>query len=159
MSLLEYPSAAQAVPPPPPPAAGATPTAAAVEQHVRSGMALHTSLQQADGHFPGDYGGPMFLMPGLIIACYVSGAMDTALPREHRVEMVRYLRNHQNADGGFGLHIEGHSTMFGTGLWCAAGAAAEHFQNKQAAASWSACCCSVSARASAGWRVLRHYQV
>lgn len=30
--------------------------------------------------------------------------------------MVRYLRNHQNADGGWGLHIEGDSTMFGTAL-------------------------------------------
>jgi cycloartenol synthase len=30
--------------------------------------------------------------------------------------MRRYLVNHQNADGGFGLHIEGHSTMFGTAL-------------------------------------------
>ncbi len=30
--------------------------------------------------------------------------------------MVRYLRNHQNADGGYGLHIEGTSTMFGTAL-------------------------------------------
>jgi hypothetical protein len=30
--------------------------------------------------------------------------------------MVRYLRNHQNADGGYGLHIEGSSTMFGTAL-------------------------------------------
>jgi cycloartenol synthase len=30
--------------------------------------------------------------------------------------MVRYLHNHQNSDGGFGLHIEGGSTMFGTAL-------------------------------------------
>lgn len=30
--------------------------------------------------------------------------------------MIRYLRNHQNADGGWGLHIEGDSTMFGTSL-------------------------------------------
>ena len=34
----------------------------------------------------------------------------------HRTELVRYLRNHQNADGGYGLHIEGTSTMFGTAL-------------------------------------------
>ena len=30
--------------------------------------------------------------------------------------MLRYLKNHQNPDGGIGLHIEGHSTMFGTSL-------------------------------------------
>ena len=31
-------------------------------------------------------------------------------------EVVRYLSNMQNNDGGYGLHIEGHSTMFGTVL-------------------------------------------
>ena len=34
----------------------------------------------------------------------------------HKKEALRYLHNHQNEDGGFGLHIEGGSTMFGTGL-------------------------------------------
>jgi cycloartenol synthase len=58
----------------------------------------------------------MFLMPGLIIACYITGTLDTVLSAEHRKEMIRYLGNHQNEDGGFGLHIEGTSTMFGTGL-------------------------------------------
>lgn len=28
--------------------------------------------------------------------------------------MIAYLRNHQQADGGWGLHIEAPSTMFGT---------------------------------------------
>lgn len=58
----------------------------------------------------------MFLMPGLIIALYISKSLDHTLSRQHKQEMVRYLRNHQNEDGGFGLHIEGHSTMFGTVL-------------------------------------------
>ena len=31
-------------------------------------------------------GGPMFLMPGLVIACYVT---ETQLPEEHRFEMLR----------------------------------------------------------------------
>ena len=30
--------------------------------------------------------------------------------------MKRYLENHVNEDGGVGLHIEGHSTMFGSVL-------------------------------------------
>ncbi|KAK9097605.1 hypothetical protein Sjap_023102 [Stephania japonica] len=38
------------------------------------------------------------------------------LSLEHRREMRRYLHNHQNKDGGWGLHIEGHSTMFCTAL-------------------------------------------
>lgn len=87
-----------------------------VAQHLRGGMAFHEGLQAEDGHFPGDYGGPMFLMPGLIVALYTCRVMDSVLSPQHQAEMLRYLRNHQNEDGGFGLHIEGHSTMFGTAL-------------------------------------------
>jgi hypothetical protein len=48
---------------------------------------------------------------------------------EHKKEALRYLENHQNADGGFGLHIEGGSTMFGTGLKCGKKAAAAHLHD------------------------------
>ena len=58
----------------------------------------------------------MFLMPGMVIALYTCGVLDTVLPPTHQSEMIRYLRNHQNEDGGFGLHMEGTSTMFGTAL-------------------------------------------
>jgi len=91
-------------------------TAAQVERSLRAGLSMYSTLQQDDGHFPGDYGGPMFLMPGMVIACYVTGTMDEVLGQAQRHEMVRYVLNHQNPDGGYGLHIEGHSTMFGTCL-------------------------------------------
>jgi lanosterol synthase len=56
----------------------------------------------------------MFLLPGLVIGSYVSG-MDFKL--EERQEMIRYLMNRANPeDGGWGIHVEGHSTVFGTGL-------------------------------------------
>ena len=58
----------------------------------------------------------MFLMPGLIIMLHTTGALHTVLSPAHIAEMIRYLVNHQNSDGGYGLHIEGHSTMFGTAL-------------------------------------------
>eukprot|EP00873_Tetraselmis_striata_P019221 jgi/Tetstr1/439485/TSEL_027917.t1 len=87
-----------------------------VRATLHDGVDFYRYLQQPDGHWPGDYGGPMFLMPGMIIACYVTGCMDQVLSGQHKAEMLRYLVNHQNQDGGYGLHIEGDSTMFGTCL-------------------------------------------
>ncbi|PPD70491.1 hypothetical protein GOBAR_DD32626 [Gossypium barbadense] len=53
---------------------------------VKDALDFYSTIQADDGHWLGDYGGPMFLLPGL------------------------------NRDGGWGLHIEGPSTMFGTVL-------------------------------------------
>ncbi|CAN0507278.1 unnamed protein product, partial [Ectocarpus sp. 12 AP-2014] len=80
---------------------------------AKKGFAFHQMLQCDDGHWGGDYAGPMFLMPGLIVAFYVTG---TPLGEERRAGMEAYLRNHQQADGGWGTHIECASTMFGTVL-------------------------------------------
>lgn len=95
--------------PPVPDRLASDPTAAALHK----GVAYYASLQCADGHWAGDYAGPMFLLPGLVIACYVTGHWFTDAQAS---EMLRYLRNHQNEDGGFGLHIEHKSTMFGSAL-------------------------------------------
>ncbi|KAM7530577.1 hypothetical protein LguiB_033987 [Lonicera macranthoides] len=51
-----------------------------------------------------------------IIALYISGTIDTVLTKEHIKEMIRYMYNHQNDDGGWGFYIEGHSTMIGSAL-------------------------------------------
>lgn len=80
---------------------------------LRNAMKFYSKLQTEDGHWSDDYGGPMFLMPGLIFTCYISGV---EIPDSHKKEMKRYLYNHQNSDGGWGLHIESHSTIFGTAL-------------------------------------------
>ncbi|PPD89440.1 hypothetical protein GOBAR_DD13628 [Gossypium barbadense] len=50
------------------------------------------------------------------MALYVIGNLNAVLSLEHQKEIIRYIYNHQNEDGGWGLHIEGHSTMFGTAL-------------------------------------------
>ena len=75
------------------------------------GMNYYAYLQSEDGHWPGDYGGPLFLLPGLLIASYIS---ETPFPKAHQEMMKIYLFNHQNEDAGWGMHIEGESTMFGT---------------------------------------------
>ncbi|XP_078434540.1 cycloartenol synthase 1 [Wolffia australiana] len=83
---------------------------------LKRAMNFHTTIQADDGHWPGDYGGPNFLTPGLVIALHLTGALNAVLSPDHQREMRRYLFNHQNEDGGWGLHIEGHSTMFCTAL-------------------------------------------
>lgn len=82
-------------------------------QAVRDGINYYQTLQTADGNWPGDYGGPMFLLPGLVIASYITESPFTA---PEALLMRRYMLNHQNDDGGWGLHLEGRSTMFGTVL-------------------------------------------
>lgn len=56
----------------------------------------------------------MFLLPGLIITWYVT---QTSVPASHAIELRNYLFKRQHPkDGGWGLHIEGQSTVFGTAL-------------------------------------------
>jgi lanosterol synthase len=43
-------------------------------------------------------------------------ATNTPIPKEYQVEMQKYLFARQNKDGGWGLHVEGHSSVFGTAM-------------------------------------------
>ena len=45
----------------------------------RKGMQYYQMIQCEDGHWAGDYGGPMFLMPGLIFACYITKVRRSVL--------------------------------------------------------------------------------
>ncbi|KAJ3336675.1 Lanosterol synthase (Oxidosqualene--lanosterol cyclase) [Gonapodya sp. JEL0774] len=81
---------------------------------ARNGFEFYRKMQTEDGHWAGEYGGPMFLIPGLCITMYIT---KTPWRPGQREELVRYLRNRANAeDGGWGIHIEGISTVFGTAL-------------------------------------------
>lgn len=80
---------------------------------ARQGFQFYQQLQAQDGHWPGDYGGPLFLLPGMIIVSYIT---QTPIPQPHASLCVQYMLNMQNEDGGWGLHIEGESTMLGTVL-------------------------------------------
>lgn len=68
-----------------------------VADSVIKGINYFASLQCADGHWAGDYGGPLFLLPGLLIASYVT---HTPFPKAHQEMMKLYVFNHQNADAG-----------------------------------------------------------
>ncbi|GAA5934711.1 hypothetical protein JCM3775_002035 [Rhodotorula graminis] len=84
---------------------------------AKKGFEFYKRLQSDDGHWSGEYGGPMFLLPGIIIALYVT---KTPVPEEWRIEIARYLANLQRKGGdddqGWGIHFEARSSVFGTGL-------------------------------------------
>nr|XP_043619398.1 dammarenediol II synthase-like [Erigeron canadensis] len=88
----------------------------AVTVAVKKAVRLNRAIQAKDGHWPAENAGPMFFTPPLVIAMYISGTINTHLTREHKREMIRFIYNHQNEDGGWGFYIEGHSTMIGSAL-------------------------------------------
>uniref|UniRef100_A0A674MLD4 Terpene cyclase/mutase family member n=1 Tax=Takifugu rubripes TaxID=31033 RepID=A0A674MLD4_TAKRU len=90
-----------------------SPAAHTAVEAALKGMSFYSHLQAEDGHWAGDYGGPLFLLPGLLITCHVA---KIPLAEAWKKEMVRYLRSVQLPDGGWGLHIEDKSTVFGTAL-------------------------------------------
>ncbi|KAE8651576.1 hypothetical protein Csa_023484 [Cucumis sativus] len=81
---------------------------------MRRGAYFLAAIQASDGHWPSETSGPLFYMCPMLICIYVMGIMDTILSPEHKKEMLRYIYNHQNEDGGWGLHVGGHSNMFCT---------------------------------------------
>ncbi|OMO57913.1 Prenyltransferase/squalene oxidase [Corchorus olitorius] len=91
-------------------------TEEAITITLRRAISFYSSIQAHDGHWPAESAGPLFFLPPLVMALYVTGGLNAILSPEHQKEIIRYIYNHQNEDGGWGLHIEGHSTMFGTAL-------------------------------------------
>ncbi|KAL5159432.1 putative oxidosqualene cyclase [Glycine soja] len=87
-----------------------------VETRLKRALRSLSILQAEDGFWPNDYSGPLFLLPGLVIGLSVIGALNEILTPEHQSEIRRYLFNHQNEDGGWGMHIEGSSIMFTSAL-------------------------------------------
>lgn len=76
---------------------------------ARNGYTFYKHIQSHDGHWAGEYGGPMFLMPGLVIGSYVTG-MDFL--EQEKLEMIRYLFNRAHpGDGGWGMYALKPSVM------------------------------------------------
>ncbi|KAJ2591834.1 hypothetical protein EV177_008826 [Coemansia sp. RSA 1804] len=83
-------------------------------QAAQKGWAFFKRLQSEDGHWAGAYDGPLFVTCGLVIMQYITGIR---INEAQRAEMCRYLLNMSNAeDGGWGLHTEGKSSVFGTAM-------------------------------------------
>ncbi|KAF8425597.1 terpenoid cyclases/protein prenyltransferase alpha-alpha toroid [Tirmania nivea] len=81
---------------------------------VKNGIEFFSRLQVASGNWACEYPGPLFLTPGFVITMYIT---NTPIPQEWKTEMIRYLANRANPyDGGWGLHVEDDSTVFGTSL-------------------------------------------
>ena len=56
----------------------------------------------------------MFLIPGLVIVMYIT---KSAFPAGYKAALINYLKTRANKqDGGWGIHTEGISTVFGTSL-------------------------------------------
>ncbi|XP_058203430.1 dammarenediol II synthase-like [Rhododendron vialii] len=88
----------------------------AVTIALKKAVRLNCAIQSKDGHWPAEHTGPHIFTPPMLISLYISGVINTVLTAEHKKEMIRYLYNHQNDDGGWGFCIGGHSTMIGTAL-------------------------------------------
>ncbi|KAK8187037.1 terpenoid cyclases/protein prenyltransferase alpha-alpha toroid [Phyllosticta capitalensis] len=83
-------------------------------QAVENGLTFFKELQLPSGQWACEYGGPMFLLPGLAVTWYVT---ETEVPEAYKTEIKNYLLARQNpVDGGWGLHIEGESSVFGTAM-------------------------------------------
>jgi len=79
-----------------------TPTAQ-VDATLEKALDNLERLQGARGGWPGDYGGPMFLLPMFVALAYVA----RRLPEPARAaRMVTYFASVQRPDGSIGLHAE-----------------------------------------------------
>ncbi|KAB2060807.1 hypothetical protein ES319_A10G044200v1 [Gossypium barbadense] len=83
---------------------------------LRKAFRFLSATQACDGHWPSENSGPLFCLPPLVMVLYLTGTTDIVLSSEHKREILRYIYNHQNKDGGWGFHIEGHSIMMNTTL-------------------------------------------
>ena len=90
------------------------PTAKTPLQAARNGLSFFSELQCNLGNWTCEYGGPLFLLPGFVITWYVT---NTPIPDHYSIEIRNYLFARQHPeDGGWGLHIEGDSSVFGTAM-------------------------------------------
>jgi squalene/oxidosqualene cyclase-like protein len=89
------------------------PVPAGIDRTIDAALDVLASQQAPSGAWQGDYGGPLFLLPMFV---GVSRATGIAVDDDLHGGMTRYLLGAQNADGGWGLHVEADSCVFTTSL-------------------------------------------
>ncbi|PSN63824.1 terpene synthase [Corynespora cassiicola Philippines] len=90
------------------------PPAQTFDESARNGLVFYEGLQQDAGHWTCSYGGPSFLLPGIVFAMYIT---KKPIPEEWKIEMTRWICKHQNEDGGWGLHTFAETTVNATVLY------------------------------------------
>jgi 2,3-oxidosqualene cyclase len=85
------------------------PAAPGPDVAIAKGLSVLAATQAPSGAWKGDYGGPLFLPPLFVGTLYALGRVPD---EDTRVGLLRYLRGHQNADGGWGLDVEAPSQVF-----------------------------------------------
>ncbi|KAL8787412.1 MAG: hypothetical protein Q9195_007787 [Heterodermia aff. obscurata] len=89
------------------------------EQHSQSTaeryfLGILKDLQLKAGHWGCSFGGPSFILPGLVFALYVT---NTPILPEWKIEMRAYIAHHVNSDGGWGLFPRADTTVWATALY------------------------------------------
>ena len=89
------------------------PLVCTVRDSLQRGLSNLARRQSADGAWPGDYGGPMFLLPMYVALAYAAGA----IPETRRRGFLEYLATVQGETNCLGLHAEDRrGSMFATVL-------------------------------------------
>jgi lanosterol synthase len=92
----------------------ATSLTSQVDAALERGLENLARLQGDDGSWPGDYGGPMFLLPMYVALAHTAGRLPSP---ERTARLVTYFWNVQRPDGSVGLHAEAtQGSMFTTAL-------------------------------------------
>jgi lanosterol synthase len=92
----------------------AAPERALVDDVMNKALGNLRALQAERGSWPGDYGGPMFLLPMYVALAWTA----QRLPSPARsAKLVTYFSNVQRSDGSIGLHAEStEGSMFTSAL-------------------------------------------
>jgi len=83
------------------------------QEALLKGQDFLKRLQSPGGSWGANGDGPMYAMPGAVISMYI---IECPIEKHIKQEMIRYLINVRNDDGGWGGDLQAPSSAFGTSL-------------------------------------------